>query len=333
MGKPSRRASRRNRVRPERRRTAAPRLEVCIVTSPGSDDSAYSLKRDIDLVRGSLLYADHIELVSMRTVMIGSFLQFGVATESDIIEMIASFDDQTLAYMNGWNELDPAFRETMASLATIMRLPAGLDANVDAAADLAREGLAPSMAEFKAKSEEMFEESGLGEILPAFQAGIVELSRSGLTDDGDTDRGVENWVELVKERLRDPTKRLLLDEAVADLVESMINEGHVELPRLTAHHAGEASIGTGLVSRLPAFPQAPTDELLDLRNDLREPLVRYRAEVARMARDASNPMASGLTKRADIDQLWLERVEPALADLREGFAGHSLIREIARTVG
>ncbi len=52
-----------------------------------------------------------------------------------------------------------------------------------------------------------------------------------------------------------------------------------------------------------------------------------------MAREISNPSAFGIERQADIDQLWLERVDPALSDLRDGFAEHSLVKELARSTG
>jgi len=280
-----------------------------------------------------LLYADHIELVSLRTVIIGSMLQVGIASEPDVIDIMVGLDDNMLRYMNGGEDVDPTFRSTLSKVAAYMRLPGGLNRHMDRAAEMMRETLAPTMEQFRSNALNMFEDSELAELVPAFQSGIVELSRSGITDDVDNDQSMENWAEIIKTRLGDPTKRVLLDDRLGDLVTAMIDEGHVRLPELGPQHLGEASIGPGRIARLPAVPQAPTDELLDLRTDMQSPLVRYRAEVAKMAREISNPSAFGIERQADIDQLWLERVDPALSDLRDGFAEHSLVKELARSTG
>lgn len=83
-----------------------------------------------------------------------------------------------------------------------------------------------------------------------------------------------------------------------------------------------------MVARLPAFPQAPMDELLDLRSDLRVPLTRYRAAVIRLAADV--PVALGKDGEAAIDDLWTSAVDPALLELRETLSDHALVREVAR---
>ncbi len=186
MGKPSRRENRRNRPRRVRGRQAAAALDLSIVTHPAPEDDAHphSLRRDIELVRSALLYADHIELVSLRTVIIGSMLQVGIASEPDVIDIMVGLDDNMLRYMNGGEDVDPTFRSTLSKVAAYMRLPGGLNRHMDRAAEMMRETLAPTMEQFRSNALNMFEDSELAELVPAFQSGIVELSRSGITDGG-----------------------------------------------------------------------------------------------------------------------------------------------------
>src|SRR6266540_3766694 len=144
---------------------------------------------------------------------------------------------------------------------------------------------------------------------PAFDAGILKLSASGFTDDRDTDATVSGWIGLLKGLLQDPTTRLLFDDGVGDLVRSLVAEGHVLPHQLTIKHAGEAAVGSGLVARLPALPEAPVDELLDLRQDLGPPLTRYRAAVSRLA-DKLAFRAFDSEFAAEIDDLWTRDVAP-----------------------
>jgi len=158
------------------------------------------------------------------------------------------------------------------------------------------------------------------------------LSASGFTDDRDTDATVSGWIGLLKGLLQDPTTRLLFDDGVGDLVRSLVAEGHVLPHQLTIKHAGEAAVGSGLVARLPALPEAPVDELLDLRQDLGPPLTRYRAAVSRLA-DKLAFRAFDSEFAAEIDDLWTRDVAPALVEIEEGFAEHGLVREVAKTLG
>lgn len=92
--------------------------------------------------------------------------------------------------------------------------------------------------------------------------------------------------------------------------------------------AGEAAVGSGLITRLPAFPQAPTDELLDLRKDLRDPLRRYRASTIAFSKELQPAIGPELEDQ--VDDLWRSKVDPALLELKEQIADHALVAELAR---
>lgn len=91
-------------------------------------------------------------------------------------------------------------------------------------------------------------------------------------------------------------------------------------------------MGSGLISRLPAFTAAPIDELLDLRGALTEPLSRYKRAVSRMSEKLAY-RAFDEESAVEIDDLWRNEVDPALHDLREGLGDHGLVREVAKQMG
>lgn len=169
-------------------------------------------------------------------------------------------------------------------------------------------------------------------LLPAIGSGLVTLSSSGFTDEtaADTDAVMKNWLALLRSLLVDKRTRLVLDDQVGSLAASLIREGHVNPHRLTLLHAGEAAVGSGLVARLPAFPSAPLDEILDLRSDLSGPLGRYRAAVVRLsARVTAGPFDTDLP--LELDDLWATEVQPALDEMDEDLHRHGLVGEIARS--
>jgi hypothetical protein len=195
------------------------------------------------------------------------------------------------------------------------------------------------LGDFQDTTQGLFAQSGGEDLLPAFNEGILKLSSSGfsgtrdlISEAGDMNAILEGWLELLKALLQDPRVRLLLDDQVGHLVRSLVDEGQVELGKFALKHAGEACVGSGLIARLPAFPHAPTDELLDLRRDLSNPLARYRSAVSRIA-DKLTFRSFDPESAAEIDDLWINEVAPALAEMQEGFAEHGLVREIARTMG
>lgn len=86
-----------------------------------------------------------------------------------------------------------------------------------------------------------------------------------------------SFLDVVKTHLVNPRSRLMLDDDLTGLARAMIREGFVEPHHLAVAHAGQAVVGSGLVTRLPAFIEPPMAENPDLRGHLQNPLSTYRA--------------------------------------------------------
>lgn len=330
MSKPSRRASRRNRTR--RTRSSAQQLSVAVVTYPASIPGGVSLRKDVELVRAAILYADEVQLVSLGAVTLAGVLQLASGDGTELLALLASLDDATVEALGG-GTLPAGWRELLQAMPALASGPV-LDAlGLGAEKRQFLEGMASSADQMRETAERMLRESGGEELLLGFDAGLVRLSASGFADDdGDTDATLQRWLDLLKNLLSDTRSRLLFDDQVAELVRAMIAEGLVEPTDLVLKHASEAAVGSGLVARLPAFPQAPLDELLDLRRDLQDPLVRYRSAVTRLAADLRSRTYEAGTA-SELDDLWAREIAPVLVELDESYAEHSLVREIARQLG
>ena len=94
--------------------------------------------------------------------------------------------------------------------------------------------------------------------------------------------------------------------------------------------AAQAALGAGFTDRLPAFPTAKMDELIDLRKELALPLARYRGAVVRFAKEV--PPVVGDDLAFEVGQHWEETVKPALMGLEDEMADHDLVKEIARSL-
>jgi hypothetical protein len=310
-------------------------LKVVIATTPHRGSDGPSLQRDITLVKAALLYADEVELVSPGAAMLGSMAFVAGRGEAGILEVLQAIDDSALRHLVGrdlpdnWRELMPAL-ELLSDLdpAQLLAVP-GLEELAEQLTALDT-GMRSAAADFSTKAEEVLAEAGTGDLVPAIDAGVLTLSPAGLAADmtgaGDM---LGNFLDIVKAHLANPRSRLMFDDDLAGLVRAMIREGIVEPNHLAIAHAGQAAVGSGLVTRLPAFIDPPMAELLDLRRDLQAPLTAYRAAVAKMA-DRLTTKVYEPESAAELDDLWISDVEPALVRMREELAQHGLVRELAR---
>ena len=314
------------RARQKARRAAARnKLTIAVVTGPSQGGSGISVRGDVELVRAAVLYADHVELTSLGAFMLASVANVAAGDGTEILEILAELDDDTLRRF----KFPPEHRQYIRPLTALLKQPALAEVVLGSGSRGMKSGLAKAQAGLRSTTEDLLQEAGAEGLLPGIEAGVVSLSSEGFAGASDTDAMLEGWLQHLEELLTDTHKRLLFDDEIARLVAAMVNERKVELPSLTERHAGEAVVGTGLIARLPAFPEAPLDELLTMRTELTGPLSRYRSAVMGMSsRLTSSALDTSL--HAEVDDLWSSDVEPALQEIEESFAQHGLVKEIAR---
>ncbi len=325
--------SRKNRKPPlqAHRRTVAtlkeappPPLTVSIVTMPRSTADGVSVRGDVELVKAALLYGDKVELISIGAGVIGSVAALAQGGTPSLLAMLTSLDDEVLTQIRGGRALPAGWRQIIPQLVGLSGKSVGEEFGI---AD-AEEGLADISAQLSTMAEELVVSSGADELIPCVEDGTLTLSNAGLEALSDFDAFLPRWTELLQTRLRDRRTKLLFDAQAGDLVSSMLRDGHIEPAPSGIKRAGQAAVGAGLIARLPVFPNAPMDELLDLRRDLLDALVRYRGAVYRLARDVPT---GGEDVEAFVDALWEGEVQPAVLEIRERMADHGLVREIARS--
>lgn len=127
---------------------------------------------------------------------------------------------------------------------------------------------------------------------------------------------VDSYMSALWSVLKDGRCYPLLDAGIAKIVDAAIREGMFDAPkeaRLRGRRAGAAS---EFLARLPTFPRATMDEIVDVRSELAAPLNRFRSEMVRVSRDLDvDAYDPGFEDAAE--QAWIERVRPALLELEE----------------
>lgn len=339
MSKPSRRANRRDRPRRVRYVASGPELKVAIVTSPRSDEHGVSLEADVALTKAALLYADKVELMSPAAAMVANTASFGQASEDDLLSLLTSLDPATLAHLGGgnlpdnWLQIVTGMRALAALPVATQRALLGPDATPELLATLAstRDAFAGPMQQMREMAAGLMERSGAKELAEPIALGLLTLNPVGADNGGTTDELVAVYVDHLKSVLRDPQVHAMFDESAASLARSLVAEGHVEPREVTLVHAQQATVGGGLVARLPTFPTARMEDVLALRSDLAAPLGRYRHAVGVFAEKLRSE-AYDTEVQAEVDDLWRSSVAPTLDDLQDELQAHSFVREFARQV-
>jgi hypothetical protein len=313
------------------------RTHLAVITGIDNTTNGVSVRREVELVKASLLYADTVEVLSLANQMVRELHRFAAGEPVNLWALLLSLDDDTLRHLGYDGDLD-TLRQLLPLMATLdpdeMRSLAASDPALREFTELAdvleqgRTKADETMAQLRDVYETMRIDSGVAELEAVLDTKLVRFNEQvGIGQDLDAVTG--RFVDQIKRYLQDPSKLVLLDGIAASIARHMIEEGLVRPPNRVMSNAGEAALGTGFIARLPAFPGVPMDELLHLRGELDEPLGRYRRKVAQLrAEMRTEPFDEHID--AEIDAVWRNEVDPALGEIRQAMADHRFARELLR---
>lgn len=161
---------------------------------------------------------------------------------------------------------------------------------------------------------EVFDSGEAQDIEMALDAGSVSMISKGTRFEDPIDQQVSWFRDRLTEALGDPGTHMLMDgPSTAFLRDSEVYPDG--LPTVAATRSRHAAVGTGLVEKLPTFPDAPMDHVLEAREELAEGRAKYRASAKHLA-DKLESSALDATLPSEIEELWLDDVRPRLEDLR-----------------
>jgi hypothetical protein len=266
----------------------------------------FHLRREVELVKSALLYADRVTLASPKVALIDTLAETAPGTAEDA----ETFRASGLAETPGWQ----------AALYHHDRQLDGakLEAHEQALVDRFADQLKWVRDRRRARAEAVYAETGADELLLAAKQGLLTIDVLGENERPSTDhfRHVLDRLEELLEDVVSPTSETypLFDDATGAVLQRMMEGDALIDPDWT--HARHAGLASELVLDLEAFPHASMDVILDVRGQLQKPLRRFRSAVAEFARQLEEvPVDKAF--RNEVRGLYVRLVEPELLDLRE----------------
>jgi hypothetical protein len=288
-------------------------VRIGITTAP----VGLSLANEVRLLKPALLYADEVTLYSPTASLFASMAAVGQMDEPELLafvrEVAPIVDPAATAGIDAYAQLRRKKGKTRHEIQGLLQ---------------AKRVLREFAGEWTEKVEEMLMDAGADELIPAMEAGLVTidpLMRAG--DQGD-DALFNAYITRLRELLKTGHAYPLLDDQTGDLVRAAVSEGAWELGAVARRRGKQITGASRFMERLPGFPDASMQEILEIRDRLRPPLVRFRAamvEVERLIDAAAHEQAF----EAEIADVYLEKVAPALQEIDEAVQDDKYLRHLA----
>jgi hypothetical protein len=261
-----------------------------------------SLEPAAELLKAAIVYGDEVLLHSPTALLLASVANLTDLASGEFVKLM--------------QQVAPALGETGEAFTQRMhRLEESVGADgAQGILQLLLDG-SPDMREQRQKLNRVVEEqltvAGVPSVLPAIDAGLLQLAPIENTDDL-----FDGYVKALWSVLRDARYYPLFDARIAHLVDAAVREGALNPPGGVRSKGKQAGAASGFLARLPTFPRASMDEIIDIRGELDRPLIRFRAEMVHVAHDLGVDAFDPEFDQAAEDA-WTSKVSPALLELQE----------------
>lgn len=308
MGKRSRRCANEQSAQPLTSSAASGAVHVTVAAV--AHGAGLDLSHETQLVKSALLYADRVTLVSPKASLLSGIAAFGSGDRRARIDGTA----QLIGMLDNGQEATELYQQLRRRRRHLSpherRVLLGLEHVLDASSE-----------ELVETIDEMLGNAGAEEIAQGMNAGLVDIHTLG-QEHADADSYMDDVIEQMTDLLRDSVSVTaqtlpLFDDGAGDLLRAMVKEGIVTDPHVA--RAAEVGIAGRLIGGLEAFPDADMDVILDVRERLQTPLVRFRSALAQ----ASTEFASAAWDESfarDVDDLYRRKVAPALLEVEEALS-------------
>ena len=270
-------------------------LKVLVVSmGNGISDEKSRLRHELSLVRSAILYADEVQLMSPRAELL--------TAESSLLRLGDQLNDLVSS------QIDPRAQARIRGDANLSRELGEIEAAVT--------------------SHSGIWQREIDELITGQSTGILQVVPFLSKPEAGQSHESTAFLSRLSALINDPSTHPLLDERSAALGrEASVAHPFTDDAR---RRARTTELGAGMVARLPTFPQAPLDELLDVKAEFGRALLRYRALVS----DLQSLLSSDIGAReidAELDDLWIRKVAPTMLAIEEEFEQHSFVRELAKS--
>lgn len=293
---------------------------------PLGRDNAPSLATDLAMVKASLLYADSATLISPTSYMLLVLARSNDLSDDEKVELVLRLFTST---GNGLLASPEQMRviEEIRSFRTQQLV--GPMSQSDSARqrqlrNLVINEIIPVMTQ---TVTEVTAGTGAREILRAIEAGRLTLYDFGSIDD--TGHLVDEFFRVVVYAFTEGLSYPLFDRPTADLLNAGIRDGVVTLSDGLTSRGKQVGLAADFLQRLPMFEDARIEEVLEIRDSLNDPLVRFRTAMLSFAEKIRSE-AWDSNFADDAENLFVAEVAPAVLEIEEFANQNSLSRSLLR---
>jgi hypothetical protein len=314
-------------------------IHFTVGTVAGHDSAeGLDLRKDLALVKASLLYADSVKLCSPGASVLSGIAEFREATTEEQAKLVVrflpdlqpSFTPQEIGFFEaavGMRSREEKRRIKKKTRQEILAMVSEKQHELEAMV----------VGQHHAAGIEGFREavhSGLLTVHPFRETSAEAIVAATIRGDGNPLRGfdlADLLLELIDEAMgavKDASTYPLFDDLTGDFVREAVRDGLLTPTEAGLTRGRYGGLSGDLLRRLPLFEQASLSDVLAVRRELEAPLRGFKLAVSSFSREVrSAAWESEFSEEADA--LFREKIEPEVQRIEEAVSENASLKEFA----
>lgn len=283
------------------------------------------IDRELQYIKSALLYADKIILISPMVYMYTQLTTGGVAFDEKRMIKLVQFilplfkEQEPETYYEGKSAID-----NLSSIVNSKRYN-----SIPFVEKLKlRNQIKIFMQEIDGKFLDMMGESQTAELNLLLKSGklVVQKFEHNLAD---TDGCVAEYFGYLTKSIKNSFP--IFDEASNNIMRMAVKSRIISLSESEKRKITHAGVSDNLLQRLPSFDSVPVDEIIDIRKELSDPLIRFRSKlIAYTENIRSMPWDDDFEYNCSI--LYHKEIAPAVLEIDELTRENSFVKNLFGTV-
>lgn len=285
-------------------------MHITVATAPDVNGEI-SLRNELSILKTALLYADRVTYCSMAATML-------LLVQMDIYMSVGEETlDKLLRPDASGKELRESILNTQSLLRSSYPRPFFLKTHDSV-----------SSISYVLEGGKIMERAGMFELIEILYTGICEFAHLPFENSNDPDKMYDDYERFVFQAATSGATHLMFDKLTGDAINDAINAKRIEPKRVSTSQAKQVRLASELLRRLPKFDDASLDEILDIRNELESPLVRFRSAIIKYGRQIETA-AWDSDFGFEANQVFIEHVQPAILEIEERCNSNSFLKNLA----
>lgn len=284
-------------------------LKITVGATPGNSDQWFNLSKEARMLKSAVLYADEVEVHSHA-------FHFVKRTE-DAAESSKQLPASTKLNLQEWLVATyyPENKNQIAELRKLQHLcisgnPAGEVA--DRIKEIV-EDFDDTWSELGSRIEEATPETDKIALRKFDELPNVNFVDSLLSG---------GHINALKQSVNDVQSFPLLDDVSGALIAKLIREGKFTPSPSAAARSGHVGLLANLLESLPEFGDASVDQLLDIRDELEQPLTNFRSKISKLSSKFDSAVWDA-DFAFDAQRAVLEEIEPEIQEIENAVASNT----------